>query len=50
MNYICSGCKLSVIVLPTQVIKACKCNSAITAEIKASVNGNGGILKNKRIS
>ncbi len=46
MEYKCSRCKLLVIVLPnTEIIKACKCDASIIADIKATATGNGGVFK-----
>ena len=39
MDYICSNCGLHIIVIPSEVIKPCNCNAAITASISATVYG-----------
>lgn len=48
INYKCSKCNLGVIVLPNQEpIKACKCDVAIIADMKAHATGHGGFSKFK---
>lgn len=48
INYKCSKCGLGVIVIPDhEPIKACNCNEAIIADIKAHATGQGGFSKLK---
>lgn len=42
-HYSCSTCGLAVIVLPTAVVRACRCGSAIVASISATAKGHGGV-------
>jgi hypothetical protein len=45
--YSCQKCELKVIVLDGQVIKACKCEAPIAAELKVDLKGIGGLDDNK---
>lgn len=43
MKYQCSKCKIAVMVLPDQVIKGCKCDAPITANMTGNVEVKGGL-------
>ena len=43
MQYKCKKCNLSVIVINDKIIKACKCDAPIVANIEASAKGIGGL-------
>jgi hypothetical protein len=48
MEYRCANCNRAVVVLPgCDPIKACKCDSAITANMSASTYGTGAMQKIK---
>jgi hypothetical protein len=42
-HYKCSNCQLGVIVLDDEIIKACKCDAPIVAEMSATAKGEGGV-------
>lgn len=41
--YHCSKCKLAVIVREGEIIKACKCDAPVVAEMSAEATGYGGV-------
>ena len=41
--YYCKKCKLAVIVIKGDVIKACNCKAPIIGTLKASMTGKGGM-------
>ena len=45
MSYVCSLCGLGVIVIKetSQIIKACKCDAPITANIESNLKGKGTV-------
>ncbi len=41
--YHCQACKLKVIVIGEKVIKACKCDAPVVAELVATMAGKGEV-------
>lgn len=50
MGYHCSQCKMAVIVLGGEVIKACHCEAPIVAELAASLNASAAFNQVRRAS
>lgn len=45
INYICSKCKITVLVIENEIITPCKCQAPIVAEISAVAIGSGKLKK-----
>jgi hypothetical protein len=43
MAYKCSKCNMPVVVINDKVIKVCKCEAPIIAEISATATGKGNV-------
>lgn len=43
MSYKCKKCGLGVIVTKEKVIKACKCEAPVVADMTAVASGRGGV-------
>lgn len=43
MHYYCSECKLAVIVIEGELIKACRCEAAVVAEMAATIEAKATV-------
>lgn len=43
MLYYCAACKLSVVVIDGQVIRACKCAAPVVGSMSAAMQGTGSV-------